>query len=622
MFSDIHLLQIIIDTIEEGVLVTDHDGKIVGFNKQVTDILSLNGDDALGIINGEIKCKYLSPSGETLPFEEYPSTITRTTGKPLKNQILGIQIPEKELKWVKVNTRILYHTELTYIFATFYDITTEHNLKHDIIKAKDRFMFALDGSGLGVWDFDVDSGEVFFSESAKEILGLRNPTFENAYESWERLIYPQDKDFVLKKISDYFSGQIPDVTIEYRLSNPDGSYKWIYSTGKIITRTDAGAPKRFMGTVKDITDQKRTQDILLTREQQLSQAFRYSAVGMALTSIKGNWIDVNPALCAMIGYTEEEMLGLSFQEITHPEDLPIDLDYVKKLLDKEIPSYSLEKRYFHKNGNVVWALLTVSLIWNKEGGPKFFIAQIVDVTNTKVLITELESKNSQLKLTTLNLKNKIEQLEEFNRIVAHNLRGPVGNIIQLGDMLAEDNTSADLYISMLKEASLSLDGTLRELIKILEIQLNSAIESHQCNFEEIVLKVKDMMNIQIQTNNILVKTDLKVAAITYPKLYLESILYNLVNNAIKYRRTSVTTLIKISTYLEQGKIVLAVEDNGLGIDLDKYGHQIFKLNKIFHKGFDSKGLGLFIAKNQIETLGGTISVDSKPNLGSTFKVTF
>ena len=175
---------------------------------------------------------------------------------------------------------------------------------------------------------------------------------------------------------------------------------------------------------------------------------------------------------------------------------------------------------------------------------------------------------------------------------------------------------------MLKEASLSLDGTLRELIKILEIQLNSAIESHQCNFEEIVLKVKDMMNIQIQTNNILVKTDLKVAAITYPKLYLESILYNLVNNAIKYRRTSVTTLIKISTYLEQGKIVLAVEDNGLGIDLDKYGHQIFKLNKIFHKGFDSKGLGLFIAKNQIETLGGTISVDSKPNLGSTFKVTF
>lgn len=282
----------------------------------------------------------------------------------------------------------------------------------------------------------------------------------------------------------------------------------------------------------------------------------------------------------------------------------------------------MEKRFFHKNGSIVWTLLTVSLVSNKAGKPEFFIAQILDITPTKTLITELEAKNTQLKLTTLDLKNKVEQLEEFNRIVAHNLRGPVGNIIQLGDMLAEDKTSADLYISMLKEASHSLDSTLKELIKILEIKLNTAVEQQKCSFTDIVSKVLTMLNIQIQSNEVEIKTNFDIEELEYPAIYLESILYNLISNAVKYRRTTILSEVRISTYKVQDKIVLEVADNGMGIDLKKYGHQIFKLNKIFHKGFDSKGLGLFIVKNQIETMGGTISVESLPDNGSTFKIIF
>ena len=111
-------------------------------------------------------------------------------------------------------------------------------------------------------------------------------------------------------------------------------------------------------------------------------------------------------------------------------------------------------------------------------------------------------------------------------------------------------------------------------------------------------------------------------SLDYPSVYLESVLYNLISNAIKYRRQNVTPEVKLRTYFEDKRIILEVSDNGLGIDLNKYGHQIFKLNKIFHEGFDSKGLGLFILKNQIETLGGSISVESEPNVGSTFKVIF
>jgi signal transduction histidine kinase len=281
----------------------------------------------------------------------------------------------------------------------------------------------------------------------------------------------------------------------------------------------------------------------------------------------------------------------------------------------------MEKRYFHKNGSTVWALLTVSII-KKENKPQFFITQAINISETKELITQLEAKNAQLSVTALSLKNKIEQLEEFNRIVAHNLRGPVGNIVQMGQLMDEDRNTANVLVPMLREASVSLDSTLKQLVNILELKLNDSIAFQECLFEEIIFKVKSMLNVQIEKEKIAFVTSLQVETLNYPVIYLESILYNLISNAIKYRRKWIKSVIKIKTYLEEHKIVLEVSDNGIGIDLKRYGSQVFQLNKVFHSGYDSKGLGLFILKNQIETLGGKIMVTSEPNQGATFKVFF
>ncbi len=114
----------------------------------------------------------------------------------------------------------------------------------------------------------------------------------------------------------------------------------------------------------------------------------------------------------------------------------------------------------------------------------------------------------------------------------------------------------------------------------------------------------------------------KTETINYPKLYLESIIYNLVSNAIKYRSKTIQPVIEISTFILGERVQLSVKDNGLGIDLARYGDKLFKLNQIFHEGYDSKGVGLFITKAQIESLGGTISVQSMPNEGCNFTVTF
>jgi PAS domain S-box-containing protein len=135
--------------------------------------------------------------------------------------------------------------------------------------------------------------------------------------------------------------------------------------------------------------------------QLFESAFQHAAIGMALVAPDGHWLRVNPAACAMVGYTEPELRERTFQDITHPDDLASDLAQVRKMLSGEIQTYQMEKRYFHKKGHLVCVLLSVSLVRNDDGSPKFFISQIVDVTAQKVmecaLAAALREKDGLLK---------------------------------------------------------------------------------------------------------------------------------------------------------------------------------------------------------------------------------
>lgn len=118
----------------------------------------------------------------------------------------------------------------------------------------------------------------------------------------------------------------------------------------------------------------------LPADQIFRSAFEHAAIGMALVSPEGRWLSVNRSICEIVGYAEEELLQKTFQEITHPDDLDLDLSYVQQMLAGEISSYRLDKRYFHRSGRVIWIHLTVSLVRAEDGTPRFFISQIEDIT--------------------------------------------------------------------------------------------------------------------------------------------------------------------------------------------------------------------------------------------------
>jgi len=228
----------------------------------------------------------------------------------------------------------------------------------------------------------------------------------------------------------------------------------------------------------------------------------------------------------------------------------------------------------------------------------------------KDLIEELSMQNSQL--------------NDFSSIISHNLRAPAANITMLIDTYDENGTKEDTktVFEMLKRVSQNLNETLNHLLDVLSLKSNKKIEIEPLNFEEILSKTIDNLQGEILQKEATIKMDFsKAPAVNYTKIYLESIFHNLVSNALKYADPNRKPVITIESQKTDTTIILSIEDNGLGIDLAKYGAKIFGMNKVFHEHIDAKGVGLFMTKMQVERFGGKIGVKSEVNKGTTFTIT-
>jgi PAS domain S-box-containing protein len=181
--------------------------------------------------------------------------------------------------------------------------------------------------------------------------------------------------------------------------------------GKIV-----GASK----IVRDITERKLAEKMLRESEERFSSAFEFAPIGMALVAPEGRWVKVNRALCELVGYSEAELLARTFQDITHPDDLAPDLENVRRLLAGEIRFYEMEKRYIHAHGHFVKVLLDVSLIRDGQGQPRYFIAQIQDITERKKAEAELLESKLFLRSTLDALSSHIAILDEHGTIIEVN----------------------------------------------------------------------------------------------------------------------------------------------------------------------------------------------------------
>ena len=343
---------------------------------------------------------------------------------------------------------------------------------------------------------------------------------------------------------------------------------------------------------------------------------------IALTRLdNGQYTDVNPALLKMLKYSREEMIGHTASELSI-----ITPEYRKFMVDSVNRNGSMintDVVLKDKNNHDRHCILSAEMLEND--GQKYLMSFVYDVTDLKIVENNLKDTKKKLEILTDKLTDQNKQLLNFAHITSHNLRSPVSNLSLLVQFYKESTSEKekdDLWGSFETVVG-HLTGTLDELLETLNIQEGAAKESHNLSFEKTFNAIKEILIGQIIDSKAVITTDFsKAVHIFYPKVYLESIMLNLISNAIKYRSPGRAPEIAIISDNINGQITLSVRDNGLGIDMDKHGGNLFGLRKTFHRNADAKGLGLFITKTQIEAMGGEISAQSTVGNGTLFKIVF
>lgn len=370
-------------------------------------------------------------------------------------------------------------------------------------------------------------------------------------------------------------------------------------------------------TFTDITARKKAEEALQESEQRFRILQQASFGGIGLHD-KGIIIDCNQGLADITGYTQEELVGMNGLDLIAPEWRGVTLQNIMSGNEKPYDVQGVRA-----DGSFYFLEIHAKNIPYK--GQSIRVTEFRDITERKLAEEKIIDQNSRLTTVSEDLRRKNEQLEEFTQIVSHNLRSPVGNILTLISFFenAEVEDERGDYLRLIKESSTNLLKTLHELNEVLQIKQNKNIEKQHITFDEVFKHVCGMLNAKIVEANADLSADFSEAPeIDYPNIYMESIFLNLLSNALKYTFPGRRPVIRLRTYHQGDMTFLEISDNGAGINLDRYGHHVFKLRKTFHRHPESRGIGLFMIKNQIETMGGEITISSKENEGTTFYVNF
>lgn len=306
--------------------------------------------------------------------------------------------------------------------------------------------------------------------------------------------------------------------------------------------------------------------------------------------------------------------------LIHPEDKGRVEKVNQDFLTSKTSSNTISYRVKTSQGDWRWILSFRKISGRDEEG------RPTNVTGLHLDIDSIKRKEFELQELTKELLKKNGELEKFAYITSHNLRAPVVNLKSLTEMHAESDLPKELEVeikSKIRQSVNQLDNTLNDLVEIVSSKSGEQITKESLNLPIELDQVMSSIENQIQASECIIETDFsEMEHINFPKRYLTSVFLNLLTNAIKYRSPERRLIISIKTRVDSNYTVLSFTDNGIGINMQKFGHKVFGLYQRFHNNIEGKGLGLYIIKSQVEAMDGKIEVESIEDAGTTFRIYF
>ncbi len=490
---------------------------------------------------------------------------------------------------------------------------------NEIKESNERYDIVAKATSDTIWDWKIEEDNFIWNKGIQNIFGYKENEVGETSKWWFDRIHPEDSLKMSVKLYSFLEQKTEKWQDEYRFLCADGSYKYVFDRGFLVKDTN-GKPTRMIGAIQDVTKEKEEQQRLKLLETVITQtkdAVMITDIDTTESAIP-SIIFVNSAFSEMTGYSTEEIIGKSPEMFFGQKSDPAELDKLKTAI-QERTECLVETITYKKNGEEFWINFSMIPVTDKNGEHSHWISIQRDVTQEK----EKEKEREQL-ISELTQNNK--DLKQFSYIISHNLRAPLSNLTGLLN-LAEDINIEDLetkeIINGFSKSTHLLNETVNDLVRIIVIKDNPVVQKEKVQVKEVFENIFNQLNHLISAHSPILKIDLEETEILeINRSYLESIFLNLLTNSIKYRDTERQLKIKISSKIDNNNVMLSFKDNGIGIDLDRNKDKIFGLYQRFHDYPDSKGLGLYLVKSQVESMGGQISVHSEVGKGTTFTINF
>ena len=492
-------------------------------------------------------------------------------------------------------------------FAMIIDVSARRFAEEALRASEERWKFALEGAGEGVWDRNIRTGEVVYSRRYKEMLGFADEEFPNRREEWEKRLHPEDRPRVMADQQAYVDGNSPAYACEYRMRCKDGSWKWILSRGMVVSRDADGSPLRIIGTHADISERIRQQEEITRINERLDLALQGSRLAIWDVDAATGSAYLSEGWAEMLGDAPRETFtdAASLLELVHPDDRERVLATTVAAIKGASPEYHMEHRVRIRNGSWKWILSHGRVVKRDAAG------RALRITGTNADITA---------------RKEIERMKnEFISVVSHELRTPLSSIVgSLGLLVGKPGLSEEAQ-TLIRVARDNSQRLVRIVNDILEFE---KLDSDTVKIPLEPVELEALLAAAIQANQGYAAqygVSLALADSDAPAWVnantdkLMQVMANLLSNAAKFSPRGARVEVRQARC--QGVFRVSVTDPGPGIPKE-FQARIFdrfaQADSSTSRQRGGTGLGLAICKMIIDKLGGNIGFISTPGVGTTF----
>ncbi len=618
--EELRRLALVASANKNGVVFTDVEGNITWCNDGFCNITGFSSTEIIGQ-----NPVHLLEGALTDPAKLQQMIDLFFSGKNFDVELICYKKDGSHF-WCRATGQSVLNSqgEVLQYFAIVEDISIEKEALFKVAEFEQRFRTALEKIGDNVWEHDMNTGETYFSNRSAVISNYLAGNMNNNAALWWNHTHPEDRRLLAANDILYRSGKIDHHVLEYRIVDDNGAERWIMDRGVVIEKTPDGKPLKIVGTHTDITERKKTEQLLKLNEEKYRSIIANMNLGLLEVDNDELVQYANQSFCNMCGYDAEELIGQKPSMLfTRGENS--EMIETKNELRKKGISDAYEIAMKNKRGELRWWLISGAPRFDDKGNLVGSIGIHLDITEQK-----------ELELKLYDAREAAEQSamakELFLANMSHEIRTPMNAILGMTRQLTKTEVTSKqrLYLDTINKAADHLMVVINDILDISKIEAGKlSLEHIGFKVDEVIRHCITVMSLRAEEKGLRLLNDTsgeKFPVFMGDPHRLTQVLLNLISNAVKFTEKG---YVMVACKLQPGHngwqtIVLSVTDTGIGMEeafLENLFQKFTQEEKTTARKYGGTGLGMSISKQLVELMNGSIEVKSKKGVGSSVIIT-